>query len=44
MLAYIQPVRGFLELSEYGSKGWRSFVIIPEGNDGKGWVDCRVQL
>lgn len=34
----------FLELSKYGGKGRRSFVIIPEGNDGKGWVDCRIQL
>ncbi|KAE8038637.1 hypothetical protein FH972_011125 [Carpinus fangiana] len=30
----------FLELSKYGGRGQRSFVIIPEGNDGKGWVDC----
>jgi hypothetical protein len=34
----------FLELSEYGGKGRRSFVIIPEGIEGKGWEDCRVQL
>ncbi|KAE7995727.1 hypothetical protein FH972_000497 [Carpinus fangiana] len=34
----------FLELSEYGGKGRRSFVIIPEGDDGKGWEDCRDQL
>jgi hypothetical protein len=30
----------FLELFEYGGRGQRSFVIIPEGNNGKGWVDC----
>jgi hypothetical protein len=34
----------FLELSEYGGKGRRSFVIIPEGHEGKGWKDCRSQL
>ena len=34
----------FLELSEYGEKGRRSFVIFPEGEEGKGWMDCRVQL
>jgi hypothetical protein len=34
----------FLELSEYGGKGRRSFVIIPEGHEGKGWKDCRAQL
>jgi hypothetical protein len=34
----------FLELSEYGEKGRRCFVIIPEGEDGKGWSDCREQL
>jgi hypothetical protein len=33
----------FLEQSEYGGKG-KSFVIIPEGIEGKGWEDCRVQL
>jgi hypothetical protein len=26
----------FLELSKYGEKGRRSFVIIPEGEEGKG--------
>jgi hypothetical protein len=31
--------RNFLELLEYGEKGRRSFVIIPEGEDGKGWID-----
>ena len=30
----------FLELSKYGEKGRRSIVIIPEGEDGKGWTDC----
>lgn len=34
----------FLELSEYGGKGRRNFEIIPEGIEGKGWEDCRVQL
>jgi hypothetical protein len=36
--------RNFLELSEYGENGRRSFVIIPEGEEGKGWIDCREQL
>jgi hypothetical protein len=27
-----------------GEKGRRSFVIIPEGEEGKGWNDCRVQF
>jgi hypothetical protein len=30
----------YLELLEYGGKGWRSFVIILEGDEGKGWEDC----
>jgi hypothetical protein len=34
----------FLELSEYREKGRRSFVIFPEEEEGKGWMDCRVQL
>jgi hypothetical protein len=34
----------FMEISEYGEKGRRSFVIIPEGEEGKGWNDCRVQF
>jgi hypothetical protein len=34
----------FLEISEYGEKGRRSFIIIPEGEDGKGWTDWREQL
>jgi hypothetical protein len=34
----------YLELSEYGGKGQRSYVIIPEGYDGKGWEDGRQQL
>ena len=36
--------RNFLELSEYGEKGRRCFIIIPEGEDGKGWSDCCEQL
>jgi hypothetical protein len=48
-LAYVMQRRNnshgnFLELSEYGGKGRRSFVIIPEGIEGKGWEDCRAQL
>jgi hypothetical protein len=34
----------YLELSEYGGKGRRSFVIIPEGHQANGWEDCRIQL
>jgi hypothetical protein len=34
----------FLELSEYGGKGRRSYVIIPEGYEGKGWEEGRLQL
>ncbi|KAE8037991.1 hypothetical protein FH972_010539 [Carpinus fangiana] len=34
----------YLELSEYGGKGQRSYVIIPKGYEGKGWVDGRQQL
>jgi hypothetical protein len=48
-LSYVMQRRknsngNFLELSEYGGKGRRSFVIIPEGHEGKGWNDCRSQL
>jgi hypothetical protein len=34
----------YLELSEYEGKGHRSFVIISEGHEGKGWKECRSQL
>jgi hypothetical protein len=34
----------FIELSEYGGGGWRSYVVISEGSDGKGWMDVWVQL
>jgi hypothetical protein len=34
----------YIELSEYGGGGRRSFVVILEGSDGKGWMDCWVQL
>lgn len=34
----------YIELSEYGGGGRRSFVVISEGSDGKGWMDCWVQL
>ena len=33
-----------MELSEYGGSGRRSFVIIPEGDEGMGWKECRMQL
>jgi hypothetical protein len=34
----------FIELSEYVGGGRRSYVVISEGSDGKGWVDVWVQL
>jgi hypothetical protein len=34
----------FIELSEYGGGGRRSYVVIPEGSNGKGWLDVWVQL
>jgi hypothetical protein len=34
----------FIELSEHGRGGRRSFVVIPEGSDGKGWLDCWVLM
>ena len=34
----------FMELSKYGGGGRSSFVIIPEGCDGKGWKECYAQL
>ena len=34
----------YLELSEYGGKGRRSYVIISEGYEGKGWEECWMQL
>jgi hypothetical protein len=34
----------FLELSEYGNGGRRTFVILPEGRDGCGWANCLAQL
>jgi hypothetical protein len=33
-----------MELLEYGGSGRRSFVIIPEGDEGMGWKECRAQL
>ena len=33
-----------MELSEYGGGVRRSFVIVPEGDDGMGWKECRMQL
>jgi hypothetical protein len=34
----------FMELTEYGRGGRRSFVVIPEGREGQGWKHCIVQL
>jgi 2-keto-3-deoxy-galactonokinase len=34
----------FIELSEYGGGGRRSYVVILKGNDGKGWLYVWVQL
>jgi hypothetical protein len=27
----------FLALVEYGGGGWRGFIVIPKGREGKGW-------
>jgi hypothetical protein len=29
-----------LELSEYGVGGWRNFIVIPKGCEGRGWGAC----
>lgn len=34
----------YLELSEYGRGGRRSFIVFPEGNEGRGWAECATQL
>lgn len=34
----------FLELSEYGVEGWRSFIVIPEDHEGRGCGDCVAQM
>jgi hypothetical protein len=34
----------FLELSKYGGKGRRSYMIILDGYEGKGWEEGRLQL
>lgn len=34
----------FLEVSEYGAGGRRSFIIIPEGREWNGWLGCGDQL
>jgi hypothetical protein len=35
----------FLELSEYCVGEWRSFIIIPEGQEGRGWWgNCVLQM
>lgn len=47
--AYVLPRQGnkhgrIIELSEYGGGGRRSFVIILDSRDRRGWGDCFVQL
>ncbi|KAE8076624.1 hypothetical protein FH972_015261 [Carpinus fangiana] len=44
MLRRNNRLGNFLKLSKYGEKGRRSFVIIPKGEDKKGWTDCREQF
>ena len=34
----------FVEITEYGRGGRRSFVVIPEGREGQGWKHCIVYL
>jgi hypothetical protein len=34
----------FLEVLEYGAGGWRSFIIISEGQERRGWRSCIVQM
>jgi hypothetical protein len=34
----------FIEITEYGRGGRRSFVVILEGCEGQGWRHCIVQL
>jgi hypothetical protein len=34
----------FLELSEYGVRARRSFIVILEGHEGRGWSDCVEQM
>lgn len=34
----------FLEVSEYGAKGWQSFFIILEGRARSVWVSCGAQM
>jgi hypothetical protein len=34
----------FLTWVEYDDGGLRSFIIIPEGREGKGWKSCALEL
>jgi hypothetical protein len=34
----------FMEITEYGRRGRRSFVVIPEGREGQGWRQCILQM
>jgi hypothetical protein len=34
----------FMEITEYGRGGRRSFVVIPEGREGQGWRQCILQM
>lgn len=34
----------FLTLVEYGGGGLCSFIVIPEGREGKGWKSCALEL
>jgi hypothetical protein len=34
----------FMEITEYGRGGRRSFVVIPEGREGQGWRHCILQM
>jgi hypothetical protein len=34
----------FMEITEYGRGGRRSFVVIPEGREGQGWRNCILQM
>jgi hypothetical protein len=34
----------FMEITEYGRRGRRSFMVIPEGHEGQGWRHCISQM
>ena len=34
----------FMEITEYGCGGRRSFIVIPEGHEGQGWRHCTSQM